>query len=142
MLLLGFVMGIFAGAILSIFPLILGQALQVCFDKSSTLKREVQYLCLILVRLGIGCIIAMIRQQGFCGWVGTKLTKRDRDLLFRSILKQEPSWFDYEENSTGVLVSRLSVDCLSFQSVLGDKFLVLLMGVSSTAVGLGLSFFL
>ncbi|CBI35827.3 unnamed protein product, partial [Vitis vinifera] len=54
--------------------------------------------------------------QGFCGWAGTKLTKRVRDRLFRSILKQEP--------------------------VLGDRFSVLLTGLSSAAVGLGISFFL
>ncbi|XP_022724388.1 ABC transporter B family member 19-like [Durio zibethinus] len=140
---LGFLLGIHAGAILSIFPLLLGRALQAYFDDSAkTMKREVGKLSLALVGLGFGCIISMTGQQGFCGWAGTKLTVRVRDLLFRSILKQEPGWFDFEDNSTGILVSRLSVDCLSFRSVLGDRYSVLLMGVSSAAVGLGVSFFL
>lgn len=65
-----------------------------------------------------------------------------RDLLFQSILKQEPGWFDFEENSTGVLVSRLSIGCTSFRSVLGDCLVVLLMGLSSAAVGHGVSFYL
>lgn len=82
----------------------------------------------------------MVGQQGFCGWAGTKLTMRVRSSLFKSILKQEPRWFDLDENSTGVLVSRLSVDCVSFRSVLGDRFSVLLMGLRSAAVGLGVSF--
>ncbi|KAK0596317.1 hypothetical protein LWI29_014603 [Acer saccharum] len=143
MILMGFILGMHAGAILSIFPYILGQALQAYFDDSpSKLKKEVSYLCIALVGLGFGCIISMTGQQGFCGWAGTKLTMRVRDLLFRSILKQEPGWFDFEENSTGVLVARLSVDCISFRSVLGDRFSVLLMGLSSAAVGLGVSFFL
>ncbi|XVF25260.1 hypothetical protein REPUB_Repub13aG0198100 [Reevesia pubescens] len=142
-LLLGFLLGMHAGAILSIFPLLLGIALQAYFEDSPTeLKRDVAKLSLILVGLGFGNIIAMTGQQGFCGWAGTKLTLRVRDLLFRSILKQEPGWFDFEDNSTGILVSRLSVDCLSFRSVLGDRFSVLLMGVSSAAVGLCISFFL
>ncbi|KAJ0008154.1 hypothetical protein Pint_29284 [Pistacia integerrima] len=143
MLLPGFVMGMLAGAILSIFPLILGQGLQVYFDDTpSKLKRDVGYLSLALLGLGFGCITFMTLQQGFCGWAGTRLTMRVRDLLFRSILKQEPGWFDFEENSTGVLASRLSIDCLSFRSVLGDRFSVLFMGISSAAVGLGVSFFL
>ncbi|KAJ0075680.1 hypothetical protein Patl1_33778 [Pistacia atlantica] len=143
MLLPGFFMGMLAGAILSIFPLILGQGLQVYFDDTpSKLKRDVGYLSLELLGLGFGCITFMTLQQGFCGWAGTRLTMRVRDLLFRSILKQEPGWFDFEENSTGVLASRLSIDCLSFRSVLGDRFSVLLMGISSAAVGLGVSFFL
>lgn len=140
MIIFGFILGMHAGAILSIFPLILGQALQVYFDDTaSTLRRDVRYLSLALVGLGFGCIIFMTGQQGFCGWAGTKLTMRVRELLFRSILKQEPGWFDFEENSTGVLVSRLSIDSISFRSVLGDRFSVLLMGLSSAAVGLGVS---
>ncbi|XP_061983037.1 ABC transporter B family member 19-like [Populus nigra] len=142
-LLLGFLLGMHAGAILSVFPYLLGEALTIYFeDNKFKLKRDVGRLCLILVGLGFGCIISMTGQQGLCGWAGTKLTVRIRDLLFRSILKQEPGWFDFEENSVGVLVSKLSIDCISFRSVLGDRLSVLLMGLSSAAVGLGLSFYL
>ncbi|KAG6733210.1 hypothetical protein I3842_01G215700 [Carya illinoinensis] len=125
-LVFGFLFGMLAGAFLSIFPLILGQALEIYFGDRSRIKREPSFT----------------GQQGLCGWAGTKLTMRVRDLLFQSILKQEPGWFDFEENTTGVLVSRLSIDCVSFRSVLGDRFSVLLMGLSSAAVGLGLSFYL
>ncbi|KAJ0987478.1 hypothetical protein J5N97_005834 [Dioscorea zingiberensis] len=145
LLLLGFLLGMNAGAILSIFPLILGQALQVYFtesDNSTKMKRDVGNLALALVGLGFGCIVSMTGQQGFCGWAGSRLTKRVRDLLFRAILRQEPGWFDIEENSTGVLISRLSTDCVAFRSALGDRYSVLLMGLSSAAVGLGVSFFL
>ncbi|MBA0870692.1 hypothetical protein Goshw_016009 [Gossypium schwendimanii] len=142
-LVLGFFFGIHAGAILSIFPLFLGIALQAYFDDTpKALKEEVNKLALALVGLGFGSIIFLTGQQGFCGWAGTKLTVRVRDLLFRSILKQEPGWFDFEDNATGILVSRLSIDCLSFRSVLGDRYSVLLMGVSAAAVGLGISFYL
>ncbi|KAL4584446.1 hypothetical protein LXL04_009047 [Taraxacum kok-saghyz] len=143
MLFIGIILGMVAGAILSLFPLVLGQALNVYFDPDTEkLKRDVKYLCLILVGLGVAIILAMTGQQGFCGWAGTNLTKRVRNVLFRSILKQEPGWFDSEENSTGILVSRLSIDCISFRSVLADRYSVLFMGISSAAVGLGVSFYL
>lgn len=141
-LLLGFILAMLAGAILSTFPLVLGQALEIYFDKDSNIKTKIGHLCWVLVGLGIGCMLSMIGQQGLCGWAGTKLTMRIRDLLFQSILKQEPGWFDFEENSTGVLVSRLSIDCVSFRSVFGDRFSVLFMGLSSAVVGLGVCFFL
>ncbi|KAL7100267.1 hypothetical protein ACP275_09G137000 [Erythranthe tilingii] len=142
-LITGLFMGMIAGAILSIFPLVLGQALKVYFLKNfHEMKREVGNLCLILVGLGFACIFSMTGQQGFCGYSGTKLTKRVRDSLFKAILRQEPGWFDSSENSTGVLVSRLSIDCISFRNVLGDRFSVLLMGASSAAVGLGIAFYL
>ncbi|KAK4269041.1 hypothetical protein QN277_022248 [Acacia crassicarpa] len=137
----GFVLGMIAGAFLSIFPLLLGIALEVYFkNDTKTMKKDISHLCLILIGLGFGCIISLTGQQGLCGWAGTKLTMRIRDLLFQSILKQEPGWFDFDENSTGVLVSRLSIDCISFRSVLGDRVSVLLMGLSSAAVGLGVCF--
>ncbi|KAK7349323.1 hypothetical protein VNO77_06601 [Canavalia gladiata] len=141
MLFSGFLFGMFAGAFLSLFPLVLGISLGVYFDNDTyKMKKDVGHLCIALVCLGFGCIISMTGQQGLCGWAGSKLTQRVRDLLFQSILKQEPGWFDFDENSTGVLVSRLSLDCVSFRSVLGDRFSVLLMGLSSAAVGLGVSF--
>ncbi|PNY14952.1 ABC transporter B family member 19-like protein, partial [Trifolium pratense] len=141
MLISGLVLGMFAGAVLSLFPLVLGISLGVYFgNDTSKMKRDVGYLCLVLVGLGFGCIVSMTGQQGLCGWAGSKLTLRVRNLLFQSILRQEPGWFDFDENSTGVLVSLLSRDSVSFRSVLGDRFSVLLMGLSSAAVGLGVSF--
>lgn len=143
LLIIGIFFGMLAGAILSIFPLILGQALNVYFfTNEQKLKRDAGYLSLVVVGLGFGCITFMTGQQGFCGWAGTNLTKRSRNSLFKAILRQEPGWFDFNENSTGILVSRLSLDCLSFRSVLGDRLSVLLMGMSSAAVGIGISFFL
>ncbi|XP_042024698.1 ABC transporter B family member 19-like [Salvia splendens] len=138
-LILGLILGMFAGAILSIFPFILGEALRVYFDDVDDLKEEINRLCLVLVGLGFGCTLTMIGQQGFCGWAGTKLTRRVRESLFRAMLRQEPGWFDAPENSGGILVSKLSIDCVSFRSVLGDRISVLLMGLSSAGVGLGIS---
>ncbi|CAL9079476.1 unnamed protein product [Musa textilis] len=140
-LLLGFILGIAAGAIFSFFPLLLGEALQVYFQpNTSKMKREVGYLAVAIVGLGLGCILTMTGQHGFCGWAGTRLTIRVRNRLFRSILRQEPGWFDLAENSTGALISWLSVDSAAFRSMLGDRHSVLLMGLGSVAAGLGASF--
>ncbi|XP_042460410.1 ABC transporter B family member 19-like [Zingiber officinale] len=140
-LLVGFVMGMVAGAIFSIFPLLLGEALQIYFQSDAKkMKRDIERLAIVIVGLGLGCIITMTSQQGFCGWAGTKLTVRVRDLLFRAILRQEPGWFDLDDNSTGALISRLSMDCIAFRSMLGDRVSVLLMALGSAAAGLGASF--
>ncbi|KAM1188586.1 hypothetical protein ACFX13_025182 [Malus domestica] len=142
-LLVGFLFGMNVGAILSLFPFVLGLALEIYFYKDpSKIKKKVEPLCLALVGLGIGNILFMTGQQGLCGWAGTKLTMRVRNLLFRSILKQEPGWFDSEKNSKAVLVSMLSIDSVSFRSVHVDRLSVLLMGLSSGIVGLCLCFWL
>ena len=141
LLILGFLMGINAGAVFSVFPLLLGQAVEVYFDaNTSKMKRQVGYLAVAVVGLGVACILTMTGQQGLCGWAGARLTMRVRDRLFRAIMKQEPAWFDEEDNAMGVLVTRLARDAIAFRSMFGDRYAVLLMAVGSAGVGLGICF--
>ena len=77
LLILGFLMGINAGAVFSVFPLLLGQAVQVYFDADTEkMRRQIGYLAMAVVGLGVACIITMTGQQGFCGWAGARLTMR------------------------------------------------------------------
>ncbi|PUZ46301.1 hypothetical protein GQ55_7G052700 [Panicum hallii var. hallii] len=141
LLILGFLMGINAGAVFSVFPLLLGQAVEVYFDAdTSKMKRQVGYLAVAVVGLGVACILTMTGQQGLCGWAGARLTMRVRDRLFRAIMKQEPAWFDEEDNAMGVIVTRLARDAIAFRSMFGDRYAVLLMAVGSAGVGLGICF--
>ncbi|PNT78029.1 hypothetical protein BRADI_1g72517v3 [Brachypodium distachyon] len=141
LLILGFLMGINAGAVFSVFPLLLGQAVQVYFDPDTEkMRRQVGYLALAVVGLGVACILTMTGQQGFCGWAGARLTMRVRDRLFRAIMRQEPAWFDEDDNAMGVLVTRLARDAVAFRSMFGDRYAVLLMAVGSAGVGLGICF--
>jgi ABC-type multidrug transport system fused ATPase/permease subunit len=139
-LILRFLMGIHAGAVFSVFPLLLGQAVEVYFDADkSKMKRQVGYLATAVVGLGVAYILTMTGQQGLCGWAGTRLTMRVRDRLFRAIMRQEPAWFDEEDNTMGVLVTRLARDATAFRSMFGDRYAVL-MAVRSAGVGLGICF--
>ncbi|TVU07408.1 hypothetical protein EJB05_47462, partial [Eragrostis curvula] len=141
LLILGFLMGIHAGAVFSVFPLLLGQAVEVYFDSDpSKMKRQVGYLATAVVGLGVACILTMTGQQGLCGWAGARLTMRVRDRLFRAVMRQEPAWFDDEDNAMGVLVTRLARDAIAFRSMFGDRYAVLLMAVGSAGVGLGICF--
>nr|CAB3486589.1 unnamed protein product [Digitaria exilis] len=141
LLILGFLMGINAGAVFSVFPLLLGQAVEVYFDTDTgKMKGQVGYLAVAVVGLGVACILTMTGQQGLCGWAGARLTMRVRDRLFRAIMRQEPAWFDEEDNAMGVLVTRLSRDTVAFRSMFGDRYAVLLMAVGSAGVGLSICF--
>lgn len=141
LLILGFLMGINAGAVFSVFPLLLGQAVEVYFDAdTSKMKRQVGALAMAVVGLGVACILTMTGQQGLCGWAGARLTMRVRDRLFRAIMRQEPAWFDEEDNAMGILVTRLARDAVAFRSMFGDRYAVLLMAVGSAGVGLGICF--
>nr|GEV73085.1 ABC transporter B family member 19-like [Tanacetum cinerariifolium] len=65
-----------------------GQGLEVYFNSNkSAIKYDIANLCLVLAGLGVLTILAMIGQQGFCGWAGSNLATRVHNILFRSILK-------------------------------------------------------
>ena len=48
---------------------------------------------------------------------GESLTRRVRYLTFKAMLRQEISWFDSEQNTTGILVGTLSDDGRNVQAV-------------------------
>uniref|UniRef100_A0A0D3FEM6 Uncharacterized protein n=1 Tax=Oryza barthii TaxID=65489 RepID=A0A0D3FEM6_9ORYZ len=133
LLILGFLMGIHAGAVFSVFPLLLGQAVEVYFDADTArMKRQVEYLAMAVVGLGVACILTMTGQQGLCGWAGARLTMRVRDRLFRAIMRQEPAWFDEEDNAMGVLVTRLTLVATACTPLtLGASYLNLLINVGA-----------
>lgn len=80
-LVFGFLFGMLAGAFLSIFPLILGQALEIYFGDRSRIKREVGKLCLILFGLGFGCIALLYRAARFV-WLGWNKTYNEGERPF------------------------------------------------------------
>lgn len=51
------------------------------------------------------------------GIAGEKLTKRVRALLFETVLRQEPAWFDDKQNSVGAVCAKLSSDGANIQGV-------------------------
>ena len=57
MLLVGFLLGMHAGAVLSVFPLILGQALQIYVGDKSKMKNQVGELCLVIVGVSLKVLI-------------------------------------------------------------------------------------
>lgn len=54
-----------------------------------------------------------------CGRLNVMVSIENRQLLFSAILRQEISFFDDEENSTGALTSKLSTDAQYIQGASG-----------------------
>ena len=60
-------------------------------------------------------------QGGIFGIVGERLTTRLRVHLFRSILRQDISFFDHPDNSVGALTANLRVDTAAVRSATGQS---------------------
>ncbi|XP_055382566.1 multidrug resistance protein homolog 65 [Condylostylus longicornis] len=96
---------------------------------------------LSLVCLGIGAATGLICffQMYIFNSSGAWLTTRIRSITFRSILKQEISWFDEEQNSVGALSARLAGDAANIQGAVGYPLSGIIQSLSnfifSTSVG-------
>ncbi|CAF1930906.1 unnamed protein product [Rotaria magnacalcarata] len=69
------------------------------------------------------------------------LTLRLRLRAYRTMLKQNVSWFDRTENSTGVLCARLATEASSVHEATGVLLGISLRSVSNLTVGLILGFY-
>ncbi|GAB0100061.1 multidrug resistance protein 1-like [Sergentomyia squamirostris] len=89
---------------------------------------------LLLVGLALVAAIAAIGQFYMFGRAGVRLTTYLRNKCFRTMLKQDMSWFDAPENSVGALTFQLSADCASVQGAVGLRLMGILQASSSVLV--------
>jgi ATP-binding cassette subfamily B (MDR/TAP) protein 1 len=96
---------------------------------------QVNHNAVLFVVIAICIGIANIFQSIGFGSSAEKLTARLRFMSFESMLRQEVGWYDKDENSTGILTSRLSKESQDIQGLSGATLGTILQ----TAINLGLS---
>ncbi|KAI7841858.1 hypothetical protein COHA_004387 [Chlorella ohadii] len=76
-----------------------------------------------LVFTGIGAGAFLLETiEGWCfGVMGQRLATRIRVLILRALLRQDISFFDAPENSSGALLSALASDAASVRGAVGDR---------------------
>jgi ATP-binding cassette subfamily B (MDR/TAP) protein 1 len=72
--------------------------------------------------------------------VGETIVARVRALLFRSILRQDVTFFDDPDHSSGALLSMLGADTIAIQQVTGNALGSILGLTSTLAIGIAVSF--
>ncbi|CAF4575671.1 unnamed protein product [Rotaria sp. Silwood2] len=71
---------------------------------------------------------------------GEALHMRIRTISFASMLRQEISWFDYEKNNVGAVVSQLSYDTSNFKDLSGLRIDVIFNTFGSIICSLTIAF--
>lgn len=83
------------------------------------IRSEINFWALMYLMLGLVSLLAMVI-LGICfAFCAERLIHRARDRAFRAMLRQDISFFDKEENSTGALTAFLSTETTHLASISG-----------------------
>ena len=128
------------GAINPVFAIIFSQIFTIFYKPPDQIKEEVPLWAGMFAVIGGAAFIATILQQFFFATSGEFLTQRLREISFKAIIRNEIGWFDFEENSTGVLTARLASDASLVEGLSGIRLGLTLQNVAALIAGLVIAF--
>lgn len=109
-------------------------ALSQPLEFADQIRSDINFWALMYLMLGLVNMLAMMILQVSFAFCSERLIHRARDLAFRTMLRQDISFFDKEENSTGALTAFLSTETTHLAAISGATLGTLLTCIT-TVVG-------
>lgn len=135
--LIGSLSAIAFGAVQPVYALTIGGMISAFFLPShAEIRARVETYSLIFSSLTLISIILNLIQHYNFAYMGAHLTKRIRLSMLNKILTFEAAWFDEEQNSSGVLCSRLSNEASIVKSLVADRVSLLVQTTSSVTIAM------
>ncbi|GJQ81868.1 hypothetical protein Trydic_g9894 [Trypoxylus dichotomus] len=139
---IGAIAAAISGAAMPVYAIVFGDVMGIfVYEDPADVRNEGNKYSLYFLLIGIVCGAAMFFQWYMIGVAGEKLTKRVRALLFETVLRQEPAWFDRKENGVGAVCAKLSSDAANIQGASGHPVVVALNSVSTLVIAITISLF-
>lgn len=103
------------------------------------IRSDINFWCLMYLMLAFVDLIAMVSQGTAFAYCSESLVQRARDGAFRRFLRQDISFFDEEENSTGALTSYLSTETTHLSAISGATLGTLISCFSTLIIAVVIS---
>lgn len=97
----------------------------------SELRSDVNFWSVLYLALGLGLLLIQGTQGFALGFCSERLLRRARSTAFQSILKQKMTFFDQKDNSTGSLVSFISMQTVNLVGLSGSTLGTILTGATT-----------
>ncbi|KAJ4733898.1 ABC transporter B family member 11 [Rhynchospora pubera] len=123
------------GVLFPMFGVLISSAIQAFYEPAHKLRKDTRFWALMCVILGIASMVSIPVEYFMFGVAGGKLVERIRSLSFRSVVRQEVSWFDDSRNSSGKIGARLSVDALNVRRLVGDTLALMVQCLATLICG-------
>jgi len=137
----GAVASLLKGTVMPSIAIFFSEMISTWYDSDTTkLMKDATKWSFGLYAGGFLSLITETAQKGIFETVGERLTTRLRGDLFRSILRQDITWFEDEKNNVGSLSSRLSTEVKLVRQVTGQSMAATIETASCMTTGLIISF--
>ncbi|KAJ7549945.1 hypothetical protein O6H91_07G075600 [Diphasiastrum complanatum] len=138
---LGFLAAIGNGMIFPLFGFLLSSIIGSFFEHNPhKLRHDANFWSTMFLVLACTAFVVAPAQIFCFSVVGNRLIRRVRRLTFDKIVRQEISWFDEYENSSGAISARLSTDAAHVRSVVGDSLSLAVQNLATVSTGLVIAF--
>ncbi|MCL7051011.1 hypothetical protein MKW94_025600 [Papaver nudicaule] len=135
--LIGSLSAVVFGAVQPVYAITIGGMISAFFlQNHDEMKARIRTYALIFSSLTVVSIIVNLIQHYNFAYMGERLTRRIRLRMLEKILTFEAAWFDQEQNSSGVLSSRLSNEASLVKSLVANRVSLLVQTSSAVIIAM------